>query len=53
MKKMVLEILNCEGKTVRAYTTDYNETEGEKMRLTIDDNTYIMNTNGKLLILTQ
>jgi len=53
MKQIILEILNDEGKIVRSYYTTYEETEGNRMRLTIGDNSYIMNTEGKFVILTQ
>jgi hypothetical protein len=53
MKKLKLELLNANGETVRTYHINYDETEGKRMRLTIDDNTYITNTDGKIVILTQ
>lgn len=53
MKKLKLEVLNESGNTVRSYHIDYNETEGKRIRLSIEDYHYIMNTEGKLVILTQ
>lgn len=53
MKKLKLELLDGFDETVRSYTINYDETEGKKMRLIINDNTYVMNDNGKLVILTQ
>lgn len=53
MKKLRLELLDNNGNTVVTHTVDYNENHGNRMRLNIDGNTYIMNTSGKLVILTQ
>lgn len=53
MKTLELEILDNEGTVVRTYTCNYDETEGSRLRLSIEGNNYIMNTDGKLVILTQ
>lgn len=53
MKRLVLEVLDSQGKLVREYSVDYNETEGKRIRVSIEDYHYIMNTEGKLVIPTQ
>jgi hypothetical protein len=53
MKKLVLELLDDNGNTVVTHTLDYNENQGKRMRISIDDNSYVMNTSGKFVILTQ
>lgn len=53
MKKLKLEVLDESGNTVRSYHIDYNETEGKRIRVSVEDYHYIMNTEGKLVILTQ
>lgn len=52
-KKLQLQILDPTGEVVVTHHFHYNAGEGNRLRLTITDNTYIMNSNGKLVILTQ
>lgn len=53
MKKLRLEILDPTGNVAKTYNLDYYAGFGNRLRLTIGDNTYIMDSNGKLVILTQ
>lgn len=53
MSKLKLEILNENGETVLTHIINYNETLGKRMRLSIENNNYIMDNHGKLIILTQ
>lgn len=52
-KKLQLQILDPTGEVVTTHHFYYNAGEGSRLRLTITDNTYIMNKDGKLVILTQ
>jgi hypothetical protein len=52
-KKLKLEILDPTGEVAVTHHFYYNAGEGNRLRLTITDNTYIMNCKGKLIILTQ
>jgi len=53
MKKLRLELLDDNGNTVVTHTLDYNENQGKRMRISINDNSYVIDTNGKFVILTQ
>jgi hypothetical protein len=52
-KTLKLEILDPKGEVVRTHHFEFHSYEGNKLRLTITDNTYFMDKNGKLVILTQ
>lgn len=52
-KKLKLEILDPVGNTATTHHFFYNAGEGNRLRLTITDNQYIMDKDGKLVILTQ
>lgn len=52
-KKLQLEIIDPTGEVAVTHHFYYNAGELNKLRLTITDNTYIMDNTGKLLILTQ
>ena len=54
-KKLKLEILDPKGKTIRTHHFFYEVSggKGSRLRLTLNDNTYIMDGDGKLVILTQ
>lgn len=53
MKKLKLEILDPTGNTAVTHHIDYYAGENNRLRLSISDNVYLMDSNGKLLILTQ
>ena len=54
-KKLKLEILDPKGKTIRTHHFFYEVSggKGSRLRLTLNDNTYVMDGDGKLVILTQ
>jgi len=52
-KKLQLEILDPTGNVVVSHNFDYEAGQDNKLRLAITDNVYIMDSNGKLVILTQ
>ena len=52
-KKLQLQILDPIGEVTVTHHFYYNAGEGNRLRLTINDNTYIMDKDGKLIILTQ
>jgi len=52
-KKLQLQILDPTGEVAVTHHFYYNAGEGNRLRLTITDNTYIMDKDGKLVILTQ
>ncbi len=52
MKKLRLELLDNSGHVVVTHTLDYDNHHGNRMRLIIDDNRYLMDTSGKLVVLT-
>ena len=49
-KKLQLQILDPTGEVVVTHHFYYNAGEGNKLRLTITDNTYIMDKDGKIKI---
>jgi hypothetical protein len=52
-KKLQLEILDPVGNVATTHHFFYVAGQGNRLRLTITDNTYIMDKDGKLVILTQ
>ena len=52
-KKLKLEVLDPTGEVVKTHHFFYEAGEGNKLRLSITDNVYIMDKDGKLVILTQ
>jgi len=52
-KKLQLEILDPTGIPVVTHHFYYNAGEDNRLRLTITDNKYILDSQGKLIILTQ
>jgi len=52
-KKLGLEVLDPAGNAVVTQHFFYEAGQGNELRLTITDNVYIMDSNGKLIILTQ
>jgi len=48
-KKLGLEVLDPTGKTVVTHHFYYEAGQDNKLRLTICDNVYIMDSNGKLV----
>jgi len=52
-KKLQLEILDPVGNTAVTHHFFYVAGEGNRLRLTITDNVYLMDKDGKLVILTQ
>jgi len=52
-KKLKLEVLDSTGEIIKTHHFYYNAGEDNRLRLTITDNTYIMDSQGKLVILTQ
>ena len=50
---MKLEVINDKGEVVRSYHTSYDETEGNRMRLTVNDNVYHLGTDGDFTMLTE
>jgi hypothetical protein len=52
-KTLKLEIFDPTGEVATTHSIKYYAGDGNRLRLTITDNTYIMDKNGKLVILTQ
>jgi hypothetical protein len=52
-KKLKLEVLDPTGAIVVTHHFFYKAGHGNRLRLTITDNQYIMDKDGKLVILTQ
>ena len=52
-KKLKLEVLDPVGNTAVTHHFFYEAGEGNRLRLTITDNEYILDKDGKLVILTQ
>jgi len=48
-KTLKLEILDPRGEVVRTHHFEFHSYEGNKLRLTIADNTYIMDKNGRFI----
>jgi hypothetical protein len=52
-KRLRLQILDINGNVTVTHHFNYDAEDENRLRLTICDNTYIMDKNGKLVILTQ
>lgn len=51
MKKLRLELLDENDNVVVTHTLDYDENQGKRMIVEINGYHYVMNTEGKLVIL--
>jgi hypothetical protein len=52
-KKLQLEILNSAGEVIVTHHFLFDANENNRLRLTITDNKYIMDNQGKIIILVQ
>lgn len=52
-KKLELEILDSKRNVVVSHNFCYEANHGNRLRLTINDNVYIMDCNGKFVIMSQ
>lgn len=53
MKKLKLEIIDDNSNVIKTYGINYDETNGKRMRLIINDNVYHFDTNGDFAMLTE